>query len=127
MKITVLLTLTIQNYTLAERLELDFKSGTSAITGETGAGKSLILDALGMALGDRADSDTIRHGANSAVVAAQFDLPIYLRPASGLRRENSALMSVSCVAHFHEMVAQKAISTASPPPWGSLKSLASCS
>lgn len=74
MNITVLLTLTIQNYTLAERLELDFKAGTSAITGETGAGKSLVLDALGMALGDRADSDTIRHGADSALVAAQFDL-----------------------------------------------------
>lgn len=70
----MLLTLTIQNYTLAERLELDFGRGTSAITGETGAGKSLILDALGMALGDRADSDAIRHGADSAQIAAQFDL-----------------------------------------------------
>lgn len=70
----LLLTLTIQNYTLADRLELDFSSGTSAITGETGAGKSLILDALGMALGDRADSDAIRHGAESAQISAQFDL-----------------------------------------------------
>ena len=70
----LLLTLSIQNYTLADRLELEFGAGTSAITGETGAGKSLILDALGMALGDRADSDTIRHEADSAQVSALFDL-----------------------------------------------------
>ena len=70
----LLLTLSIQNYTLADRLELEFGAGTSAITGETGAGKSLILDALGMALGDRADSDAIRHEADSAQVSALFDL-----------------------------------------------------
>lgn len=84
----MLLTLTIQNYTLAERLELDFGAGTSAITGETGAGKSLILDALGMALGDRADSDTIRHGADSAHISAQFDLCDLPTAASWLREQS---------------------------------------
>ena len=58
----MLLSIHINNYTLVESLEIEFSGGTTAITGETGAGKSLVLDALGMALGDRADVDTIRHG-----------------------------------------------------------------
>ena len=64
----------IKNYTLADSLEIDFQRGTTAITGETGAGKSLILDALGMALGDRADTDTIRHGEDKAEISATFEL-----------------------------------------------------
>ena len=55
-KHTVLSSLTIIKYTLADQLEVDFSRGMSAITGETGAGKSLIIDALGMALGDRGDT-----------------------------------------------------------------------
>lgn len=53
---------------------MDFASGMTAITGETGAGKSLTLDALSMALGDRADSDRIRQGANRAEVSARFEV-----------------------------------------------------
>ena len=64
----------ISNYTLVESLEIEFTQGTTAITGETGAGKSLVLDALGMALGDRADTDTIRHGKERAEVTATFDI-----------------------------------------------------
>ena len=64
----------ISNYTLVESLEIEFAQGTTAITGETGAGKSLVLDALGMALGDRADTDTIRHGKERAEVTATFDI-----------------------------------------------------
>lgn len=66
--------LTIRNYTLVEHLEVDFSHGMTAITGETGAGKSLIVDALGIALGDRADSGRIRAGADKAEVAALFDI-----------------------------------------------------
>lgn len=66
--------LTIRNYTLVEHLEIDFSHGMTAITGETGAGKSLVVDALGLALGDRADSGRIRTGADKAEVAALFDL-----------------------------------------------------
>jgi len=62
------------NYTLVESLEIEFASGTTAITGETGAGKSLVLDALGMALGDRADTGTIRHGKARAEITATFDI-----------------------------------------------------
>ncbi len=70
----MLLSININNYTLVESLEIEFSKGTTAITGETGAGKSLVLDALGMALGDRADSDTIRHGKQRAEITATFDL-----------------------------------------------------
>ena len=70
----MLLSININNYTLVETLEIEFSSGTTAITGETGAGKSLVLDALGMALGDRADTGTIRHGKDRAEITATFDI-----------------------------------------------------
>lgn len=70
----MLLSININNYTLVESLEIEFAKGNTAITGETGAGKSLVLDALGMALGDRADSDTIRHGKQRAEITATFDI-----------------------------------------------------
>ncbi|MCV6603739.1 MAG: DNA repair protein RecN [Porticoccaceae bacterium] len=70
----MLLSLNITNFTLVESLEVDFDTGMTAITGETGAGKSLTLDALAMALGDRADSDRIRHGTERAEVSALFDV-----------------------------------------------------
>lgn len=70
----MLTALTIKNFTLVEQLEIDFAGGMSAITGETGAGKSLVLDALGMALGDRADTDRIRRGAERSEVSALFDV-----------------------------------------------------
>lgn len=70
----MLLSISIHNYTLVESLEIEFNSGTTAITGETGAGKSLVLDALGMALGDRADVDTIRHGKDKAEITAVYDI-----------------------------------------------------
>ncbi len=70
---TALLTsLLIQNFTLASSLEVDFATGMTALTGETGAGKSLVIDALGMALGDRADGERIRAGADRADIAATF-------------------------------------------------------
>ena len=68
----MLISLNIINYTLVEELEIEFAAGTTAITGETGAGKSLILDALSMALGDRADTGTIRGGRDRAQITATF-------------------------------------------------------
>ena len=70
----MLLSITINNYTLVDSLEIEFSGGTTAITGETGAGKSLILDALSMALGDRADTSTIRHGKDRAQITTNFDI-----------------------------------------------------
>ncbi|MBN2646532.1 MAG: DNA repair protein RecN [Thiotrichales bacterium] len=66
--------LSIQNLALIEQLTLNFRHGFSTLTGETGAGKSILLDALGLALGERADSTLVRHGAERADVTAAFDI-----------------------------------------------------
>lgn len=68
--------LSIRNVVLIEALDLDLKAGLTALTGETGAGKSIILDALGMATGARSDRGLIRAGAKEAHCTAVFDVPI---------------------------------------------------
>lgn len=70
----MLLQLTIRDYAVARSLDAEWQSGMTAITGETGAGKSILLDALGLALGDRADADAIASGAERADIAALFCL-----------------------------------------------------
>lgn len=64
----------IRDYTLVTQLELECSSGLTVITGETGAGKSILLGALGLALGDRADAEKIRLGAEKAEILATFDI-----------------------------------------------------
>src|SRR6187549_2914321 len=66
--------LRIRNFAIIDELELEFHSGLNAITGETGAGKSIILDAIGLILGSRANSDIIRAGSDEATVEALFDV-----------------------------------------------------
>ncbi len=66
--------LTIKNIVLIESLTIDFQSGLSALTGETGAGKSILLDSLGLALGARSESRLVRNGADKSSVTAQFDI-----------------------------------------------------
>ncbi len=68
-----LLELTVTDLALIDRLRLQLGAGLNVITGETGAGKSLIIDALGLALGERADTSLVRHGAETARVEALFD------------------------------------------------------
>ena len=68
-----LLELTVADLALIDRLRLEFDAGLNVITGETGAGKSLLIDALGLALGARADTTLVRHGADAARVEALFD------------------------------------------------------
>ena len=63
----------IWNFAIVEALDIELESGLSVLTGETGAGKSILLDALGLALGDRADSSIIRHGENRAEISVTFD------------------------------------------------------
>lgn len=70
----MLTSLTIKNFTLVDQLDIEFASGMTAITGETGAGKSLVLGALAMALGDRGDTDRIRAGSDRADVTAAFSI-----------------------------------------------------
>ena len=67
--------LTIRDVVLIDRLDLTFGPGLGVLTGETGAGKSILLDALGLALGARADSGLVRNGAKQAVVTASFEVP----------------------------------------------------
>ncbi len=71
----MLQTLTIRGVVLIEQLTMEFPAGLGVLTGETGAGKSILLDALGLALGARADSALVRQGVESASVAATFELP----------------------------------------------------
>lgn len=66
--------LSVQNFTLVDQLDLDIDAGMTAITGETGAGKSILLDALGLTLGDRADGSRVRTGCPRLDVAASFDV-----------------------------------------------------
>ena len=66
--------LTIRDLVLIDRLELAFHTRLSVLTGETGAGKSILLDGLGLALGARADSALVRHGADQAVAVAEFEI-----------------------------------------------------
>lgn len=67
----------IQNYALIESLDIDFHSGFSVITGETGAGKSIILGAIGLLIGQRADIKAIKNGANKCIVEAKFNISSY--------------------------------------------------
>lgn len=67
--------LSIRDVVLIEALDLEFAGGLGVLTGETGAGKSILLDALGLALGARADSGLVRNGAERAQVTASFDAP----------------------------------------------------
>lgn len=67
----------IRNFTLIERLDMTFREGFSVITGETGAGKSIILGAIGLLKGQRADSKLIKRGADKCVIEAHFDLSRY--------------------------------------------------
>jgi len=66
--------LSVENYAIAEHIEAEFGPGMTALTGETGAGKSILLDALGLALGGRADASVVRTGAERADIHAAFDV-----------------------------------------------------
>lgn len=85
----MLTSLAIRDVVLIEALELDFGAGLGVLTGETGAGKSILLDALGLALGARADSGLVRQGAAQAAVTASFDTPHDGGPIASLLAENA--------------------------------------
>ena len=77
--------ISISNYTIVSSLEMEFSRGMTVITGETGAGKSIMLDALGLCLGDRADPKAVRHGCERAEIIACFDIEDIPRAAAWLR------------------------------------------
>ena len=83
----MLIQLSIRDIVLIERLDLAFESGLSVLTGETGAGKSILLDSLSLALGGRGDGGLVRHGEDRGQVTAVFDVDTQ-HPARKLLREN---------------------------------------
>jgi len=84
----MLTALSIANIVLIERLDIDFEAGLGVLTGETGAGKSILLDALGLALGMRADSALVRQGSDRAQVTASFAPPALGTPLASLLADN---------------------------------------
>lgn len=94
----MLRSLYIQNYALIEKLDISFSSGFSVITGETGAGKSIILGAIGLLLGQRADVKAIRVGASKCIIEARFDISAYSMQLFLRRMSWSTRKNASCVA-----------------------------
>jgi len=86
----VLLELRVENYAVIDNIAVEFAPGLNLLTGETGAGKSILIDALALLLGDKASTDAIRHGADKAVVSAVFDADI---PALQAVLENNGIDS----------------------------------
>src|SRR6201993_3137571 len=86
MRLAMLLGLTIRDVVLIDRLDLAFRPGLCVLTGETGAGKSILLDALGLALGKRAEAGLVRAGAPQAAVSAEFSVGRN-HPAQAILRE----------------------------------------
>ncbi|MFI0474194.1 DNA repair protein RecN [Halomonas sp. HMF6819] len=87
--------LVIQDYAIVDRLELDLTDGMTAITGETGAGKSILLGALGLCLGERAEAGSVRHGRERTDLSASFD--IARLPAAAEWLEARELSSQECL------------------------------
>ncbi len=83
----MLATLSIRNIVLIDRLDLNFRAGMTVLTGETGAGKSILLDSLSLALGGRGDAGLVRHGEEQGQVTAAFDVRMD-HPVRALLREN---------------------------------------
>ncbi|KAF0815061.1 DNA repair protein RecN [Andreprevotia sp. IGB-42] len=86
----MLTSLRLKNFVIVDELELEFAPNLTVLTGETGAGKSIVLDALGLLLGDRADTGMLRHGADKADLAAGFDLAGTPQAAAWLQENDMA-------------------------------------
>ncbi len=83
----MLLHLSIRDFAIVDQLDLDFRPGFTALTGETGAGKSILIDALSLALGERAESEQVRAGAERADVTAEFSLEPQAKLGEWLREQ----------------------------------------
>ncbi|MFU8837606.1 MAG: DNA repair protein RecN [Thiohalomonadaceae bacterium] len=114
----------IRNFALVESLDLDLHAGMSVLSGETGAGKSILLDALGLTLGDRADSNVVRHGADKAEISASFQTD-GLKGVQDWLREHELAMEEACI--LRRIVSSdgrsKAFINGQPMPLQSLREL----
>ena len=87
--------LSLRDFVIVPELELDFGAGFSVLTGETGAGKSILIDALQLALGQRGDAGVVREGAARAEISAEFDCPAHLTgwlDEAGFESESASLL-----------------------------------
>ena len=87
--------LTVRDFVIVTELEIEWSSGFTVLTGETGAGKSILIDALQLALGQRADAGVVREGAARADISAEFDAPKSLKPwleEAGFESEDDLLL-----------------------------------
>lgn len=91
----MLVQLAIRDYAIVDELDLELHGGMTAITGETGAGKSILLGALGLCLGERGDATSVRHGRERADLSARFDIAAL--PAARLWLEDHELPSGDCL------------------------------
>ena len=98
----MLRTLTIRNYALIEELSVEFPNGLVILTGETGAGKSILIGALGLVLGERASSDIVRSGADKAVIEATFQ--------AGGNPQLRALLETHAVEGGNELIVRREVS-----------------
>jgi len=124
----VLVELRLENYAVIDNVAVEFAAGLNLLTGETGAGKSILIDALALLLGERASSDVIRSGAEKAVVVAVWELE------SGAGRKVAEILSENGIDDNSEsLILRREVaraaregysSTTSPPPWRVLKRLA---
>lgn len=96
--------LSIRDIVLIERLDIEFAAGLAVLTGETGAGKSILLDAFALALGGRGDAGLVRHGAEQGQVTAVFDVPKN-HPAAKMLAENG--LDDTSVAESSEMILRR--------------------
>ena len=114
----------IKNFTLISELDIEFSEGFSVITGETGAGKSIVLGAIGLLLGQRADSKSIKQGAEKCVIEAHFDLSRY--PMTDFFNENDIEQDAADTIVRRELMASgksRAFINDTPVPLALLKEL----
>jgi DNA repair protein RecN (Recombination protein N) len=96
--------LSIRDIVLIERLDIEFSRGLAVLTGETGAGKSILLDAFALALGGRGDASLVRHGVEQGQVTAVFDVP-KSHPAAKILSDNG--LDDSCSENSSEMILRR--------------------
>ena len=100
---TMLLRLVVTNFAIIENMDIEFKDGLTVLTGETGAGKSLIIDSLSLLLGERASTELIRAGKDKAVITGYFKTDsIYLK--SALEKKGISILNDEIVIEIDQML-----------------------
>ena len=122
----MLIHLAVNNFAIVEHLDIELHKGMTTITGETGAGKSIMLDALGLALGDRADSGVVRPGSDKADIQASFDLAHIPEARNWLTQRSSRMGPASCAGSSLPKAAHAPTSTAARALKPTSRRLASC-